>query len=453
MRYDPIDTLVRGSDSIFDAHSGQVLPEIYVGRLTPNGMGDSIALLRNYFDKDHAYRHDSLPCTDRALVFGDDDWSSYAAEWSANVGLAFPAQRTFWDPETTRALRYRAELDTPQTWVAVFAHAWSQGYGFYYNQRSEMDYYYGHEYFSQDPPALFYNHFACSFARYTDTGYGGGRSIFSPGYGLGAVGSTKIGSMLWFDYFYRPLALGSNLGMAFRDWFRWIGTNGYSYDELCWHYGMTLLGDPFLSPVVYRDVALLSIVAPGVGAESGVAVVPRVRVTNRGSVAADFRIRLTIGSVYLDSAAVQGLTPGATTVVALPTWLPEQLGNVSVFAQLVHQPDHNPGNDTLRRNVLVYVPDVAALEIVTPATTIDTLPLTPQGAIQEPGLCAADFLRGDGDSRQHRPTRLPGFGPGAERAPGFAGDWRTAGLGGSAPDCRLQSHVPGQLPGRPASGQ
>lgn len=390
MRYDPIDTLVRGSDSIFDAHSGQVLPEIYVGRLTPNGMGDSVELLRNYFDKDHAFRHDSLTCTERALIFGDDDWTGYAEEWSEQVGMAFPNQRAFWDPETTRATRFRSELDTPQAWVAVFAHAWSQGYGFYFDQHSRMDYYYGHEYFSQDPPALFYNHFACSFCRYTDTGYGGGRSIFSPSYGLGAVGSSKIGGMLLFGDFYRPLGLGWNLGSAFKEWFRVVGQNGYSYDEVCWHYGMTLLGDPFLSPVTYRDIALLNMVAPGVGAESGLAVVPRVRATNRGSVPADFTVRLSIGSDYLDSAAVQGLSPGETALVALPVWQPETLGYVALLAE-VTVPDLNPGNDSLRRNVLVYVPDIAALGVQSPTGTVDTLPLTPRVRFRNLGLAPQTF--------------------------------------------------------------
>jgi hypothetical protein len=391
LRYDPIDTLVPGSDSIFDAHSGTVLPEIYVGRLVPNGMGDSVALLRNYFRKNHAFRVDSLPFADRALVFGDDDWTSWAEEWSGNVRLAFPTARLFWDPETTTAARYRVELDTPQTWVSVFAHAWSQGYGFYYDQHSQMDYYYAREYFSQDPPALFYNHFACSFGRYTDTGYGGGRSIFDSSYGLGAIASTKIGSMLYFDHFYDQLGLGHNLGAAYRAWWRWLGANGYySYETVCWHYGMTLLGDPFLSPVIYRDVALLSIVAPGVGAESGLAVVPRVRATNRGSVPADFHLRLSIGSDYLDSTAVTGLSPGETTIVALPVWLPERLGHAALLAQ-VAEPDLNPRNDTLRRDVLVYVPDIAALGVQSPTGTVDTLPLTPKVLFRNLSLAPQTF--------------------------------------------------------------
>ena len=56
--------------------------------------------------------------------------------------------------------------------------------------------------------------------------------------------------MLDFNYFYRPLGEGKKLGEAFKYWFACIYDSvGMSYDRLCWHYGMTLLADPFLIPL------------------------------------------------------------------------------------------------------------------------------------------------------------------------------------------------------------
>ncbi|MFQ5907111.1 MAG: FlgD immunoglobulin-like domain containing protein, partial [bacterium] len=58
--------------------------------------------------------------------------------------------------------------------------------------------------------------------------------------------TTKTGSMLNFDEFYRPLGKGATIGEALRDWFITRGSDGYQSWESSWFYGMTLLGDPTL---------------------------------------------------------------------------------------------------------------------------------------------------------------------------------------------------------------
>lgn len=248
LEYDPNDTLVSGSDSIYDGHSGDVGPEIYVGRLLPTGMGDDTLLLQNYFRKDSAYRDGGIELQHRALVYVDDDWEYWANSWGGDVAILYDDTLLISDPETTRAVDYRPRLDTVRAWVSLFAHSWPGGHQFIYNNYSSYDYYYSNEYNDQNPPSNFYNFFCCSFCRYTTSGYGGGMSIFNPDYGVGAIGSTKTGSMLEFTPFYTTLSQEKNLGEAFRDWFDYIAAGGFSHNELCWHYGMTLLGDPFLKP-------------------------------------------------------------------------------------------------------------------------------------------------------------------------------------------------------------
>ncbi len=262
LKYDAVDTLVAGQDSIYDIHRGDLSPEIYVGRLTPTGIGNDTLLLQNYFLKDNRYRTDSIRLQERALFYIDDDWEVFAPSWSASVARIYNDTLLVTHPESTTAYRYRQRLDTVRAWVSVFAHSSPSGHSFYYSNRDSIDRYYSYEYTTQDPPANFYNHFACSFDRYTSNGYGGGRSIFNQSYGLASIGSTKTGSMLDFDSFYQPLSEGKNLGEAFRDWFTYILQNGVTFNELCWHYGMTLLGDPFLKPLGHssgiEDVPVLS---------------------------------------------------------------------------------------------------------------------------------------------------------------------------------------------------
>ena len=81
----------------------------------------------------------------------------------------------------------------------------------------------------------------------------GGHYIFAKTSGLAAVGSTKIGSMLRFQYFYWPLGPNQrrSLGESFKYWFsnQPLGSTktGYANYYRDWFYGMTLLGDPTLT--------------------------------------------------------------------------------------------------------------------------------------------------------------------------------------------------------------
>jgi hypothetical protein len=97
------------------------------------------------------------------------------------------------------------------------------------------------------PMANFYNLFACSNALHTVENYMAGWYIFQDSsYGLVALGSTKAGSMLFFDEFYSPLSMGNNFGTAFKDWF----SNENVYSDKCWFGGMVMIGDPTLKTTV-----------------------------------------------------------------------------------------------------------------------------------------------------------------------------------------------------------
>jgi len=246
-----IDTIVPGQDNIYDTHRGNITPEIYIGRLTPTGLGDDTLLLQNYFFKDNLYREGSISLPEKALVYVDDDWEYFVPiEIAPEIAIAYNDTLVISHPDSTRASDYRIKLDSLRAWVHLCAHSWPSGHGFYYDDKSRMDYYYSSEYITQDPPANFYNFYCCSFARYTEGGYGGGASIFNQTYGVGAVGSAKTGSMWHFIDFYEPLSEGKTIGEAFKDWFAAELEGGPDYyNDIDWFYGMTLLGDPFLTPL------------------------------------------------------------------------------------------------------------------------------------------------------------------------------------------------------------
>ena len=97
---------------------------------------------------------------------------------------------------------------------------------------------------SSDPPALFYNLFACSAGRFTDDNYLAGSYILNTTYGLVSIASSKSGSMLNFQDFTNPLSEGKCIGEAFLDWFDTQAP--FLQWEKEWFYGMMIFGDPTL---------------------------------------------------------------------------------------------------------------------------------------------------------------------------------------------------------------
>jgi hypothetical protein len=233
------------SDGIFDEHTGNVEPDIWVGRLTASPLSfggvDEISLLRSYFHRNHQYRAGNLTLARRALVYIDDDWAGGAEEWSGNVGLAYWERTLVADPEMTRAGNYSDRLGQGYEWIQVCAHSSPALHTFAYNSYEDWDYFHNDTIPQVDPPAFFFNLFACSNARFVESDYMGGWYVFNPPYGLAALGSTKTGSMLYFEDFYGPLREYKPLGEAFKEWMAEVGE-----ESRPWFYGMTLLGDPLL---------------------------------------------------------------------------------------------------------------------------------------------------------------------------------------------------------------
>ncbi|UCG44206.1 MAG: hypothetical protein JSU73_06260 [candidate division WOR-3 bacterium] len=249
LRYSNQDSLVPGSDGIYDVHVDSVAPEIGISRLHASTLGDEVSLLRGYLDKAHRYRAGRLVVSDRALVYIDDDWYDSAPRWDRDVGYLYPDRVSIWDPESTRAADYRPRVDSAgYEWLQLCAHSSPAVHAWKYNSGQSWDRFYATEIGVVDPEACFYNLFCCSNVRYVTAGYMGGRYVFETTKGLAAIGSCKTGSMLEFGQFYRPLSTGRSLSSAFTDWFRYRAQDGFERWERSWFYGMALIGDGLLRP-------------------------------------------------------------------------------------------------------------------------------------------------------------------------------------------------------------
>jgi hypothetical protein len=235
-------------DGIFDVHEGNTDAEIWVGELRATTLTWSeVGRVNNYFAKDHAYREGTLILPSLALNYIDDDWAGSANSWGDALRTAFGAVVTFNDINETTALGYSTELQNGYSCIQVATHSSPFVHSFRENNGSSWGYIENWQIRNMDPDAYFYNLFACSNCRYVETDYMGGWYVFADTYGLGAVGSTKTGAMLYFEDYYPVLGEGGTLGEAFSHWISINGNiPGHEMWSRSWFYGMTHLGDPTL---------------------------------------------------------------------------------------------------------------------------------------------------------------------------------------------------------------
>jgi hypothetical protein len=250
-RYGTWDSLVPGSDGSYDTHTGAITPEIWVGRLDASRLSyePELALYEKYLTRAHRYRRGEIILNDSALSYVDNDWY-----WDfAEVGLdsIYSEVVVINDTLATNGPDYKDRLDDCYSWVNIFCHSSPSYHVFDGHSPRPPTYVSNRDIYELKPQACFYNLFACSNVRFVEPDYMGGWYIFVDSCGLGAVGSTKTGSMWRFEQFHHPLGRGENLGEAFKEWFHyWMG-DGVSNLERSWWYGMVLTGDPSL---VARDL-------------------------------------------------------------------------------------------------------------------------------------------------------------------------------------------------------
>ena len=124
----------------------------------------------------------------------------------------------------------------------------------YYHHALSGEVIYAEEIFLVPPKSIGYNLFCCSACRWTSVSpssthgfLGGGYVYNSSQSALVAVGSTKTGSMLGFEHFYKPLGNHDSIGIALKKWWQDYVGSSHSESEIYWFYGMSIIGDPMIN--------------------------------------------------------------------------------------------------------------------------------------------------------------------------------------------------------------
>ncbi len=241
---------VPGSDGFYDTWSGDLGPEIYMGRIKVDNLsvlGDPTEMLNTYLQRNHDWRINGDPEPLTALCYVDNDWSAWGTSYSDAMEYVYDDVVMVNQVDSTNGTDYiENRLPGPFVWISPFVHsspwthAWEPGPSTQWNQIVPAL-----------PEAHFYNLFACSNARFTTPRNMGGVYTFATSTGLASVGSTKSGAMLHFGQFYFPLSLGDSMGEAYSEWWEYIAAGGLSPSEEYWHLGMVILGDPTLIPAMH----------------------------------------------------------------------------------------------------------------------------------------------------------------------------------------------------------
>lgn len=232
------------TDGLFDSHTGTRSPDIWVGRIKADILGNEVTKVKNYLTRNHNYKTGDLELPEEALVYIDDDWKTWANSWSADVGNVYSTRTTVSDGATTISTDYENNrLTTEYEWIHFACHSSTTTHTFKIGDSWTGGSTTSAEIAAIKPKAFFYNLFCCSGCNFEANNNQGTQYVFSDDYGLCAVGSTKTGGMLNLQSFYQPLGNEKTIGEAFRSWF-----TAWGESDPKWFYGMTVLGDPLLKP-------------------------------------------------------------------------------------------------------------------------------------------------------------------------------------------------------------
>jgi len=250
------------SDGMFDNHSENIQPEIFIGRISTKNMGSSFnekTGLETYLDKDHRFwlgystvnKKYALSYTDSDWTDDDDIKSDVSVLYGySNSELITSYMTNFGKPD------YLSRLSNNKyEFVQIAVHSTWANHQFSNGQSISAA-----NILNQGTEAIGYNLFACSACRWTNatslSAYLCGTYIYNNNKSsLVVIGSTKAGGLLSASEFYTPLANGKTFGTAYKEWW---SNRSYSLFTVSWFYGLSIIGDPLVNLKYCKDEITLA---------------------------------------------------------------------------------------------------------------------------------------------------------------------------------------------------
>lgn len=236
------------SNGLYDQHTGDVKPEIFVARLcgaNVHSIGEEIELTRRQFNKSHSFWWDSSYFTpDTILNYVYSDWLntfpvSHIAPVLDNGNVTYIRHSV---DSCFSSNDYKSRICNGNlTFTHLAAHSAPT---FHQIPPGNI---YASQLLNNNSKNIAYNLFCCSACDWTANNnyYLGAVYLFEGAKTLAVVGSTKTGSMLSSRYFYQYFSM-YNIGESMLNWWNYYGNN-HNNSIIRWYYGMVLLGDPTIN--------------------------------------------------------------------------------------------------------------------------------------------------------------------------------------------------------------
>lgn len=245
------------NNHVFDVYSGDMKPEIFIGRISTTNMGhllDEVEGMRMYLNKNHKYwiGHQHIE-KKSGLAYTNNDWKDNSKFTDSILFLYGNGNYNSFTSDNLTSFGREDYLnrlgDSDYEFIQLASHS---NYDYHCKfGRLGNEYIYGNEVFNHEIQALGFNLFCCYACRWISASntraFLAGDYIYTPNSkGLCVVGSTKSGSMYPFTNFYKSLGQRKTMGQALVDW--WRKKIPYYHDlELCWFSGLTIIGDPLVN--------------------------------------------------------------------------------------------------------------------------------------------------------------------------------------------------------------
>lgn len=237
----------------FDQHTGNIKPEIFVGRIQLNYQSDKIKLMRAYFDRNHQYwMGERVVNKKRGLSFTDKDWRGIE-EFRVAIQQLYGEENTdSIQGELFSKTKYLNAIEDEVYEFIQFACHSNVTYHTTDTTTSPITKVTSTELRRKNIQTLGYNLFCCKACRWDQGGVMSLGEAYLFGYNtktLSIVGSTKTGGMTdGMKTFYNYLGEGDCMGTAYRIWWKDVVSKindvGRRYR---WYYGMCILGDPMIN--------------------------------------------------------------------------------------------------------------------------------------------------------------------------------------------------------------
>ncbi len=140
-----------------------------------------------------------------------------------------------------------------------------------------------------------------------------------------------------------------------------------------------------------HDVGVLKIDQPGDTLDSATVIMPVCWIKNWGDFRAEsIQVVFRLGDSFR-FALLASLEVGDSVRVVFDSFFVNCRGNLPVVCSVLVQPDYNPDNNVIRKNLFVRVLDVALDSVISPIRKVDDTLITPRIRVYNTGNVSARF--------------------------------------------------------------